>query len=131
MPERLFVYGTLLSSFFCPESIRMRQENILLGPAHVKGTLYRIGGYPGAVYDPYSGRKIQGELYQIVDPGKTFRWLDRYETADLHLNPGCEYHRIRVPVHHHNGILNAWIYQYAKSNQGFPRILTGNYLTSL
>ncbi len=36
-----------------------------MGNAVIKGFLYDLGGYPGAIYDPENGEKIFGELYHI------------------------------------------------------------------
>jgi len=71
MSNRLFVYGSLLSAFSNQESIRLKGENIYLGPAYIKGFLFEIDGYPGAIPDPAAGYKITGELYWISDLEKT------------------------------------------------------------
>lgn len=131
MTDHLFVYGSLLSAFSNRESIRLREENIYLGPAFITGFLFEIDGYPGAIPDPVSGNKITGELYRIREGEKTFRWLDRYEEADLHYNPIPEFQRTTVPVYTRGRIIQAWIYQYLNSTRGFREIPSGNYLDYL
>jgi gamma-glutamylcyclotransferase (GGCT)/AIG2-like uncharacterized protein YtfP len=131
MSNRLFVYGSLLSAFSNQESIRLKGENIYLGPAYIKGFLFEIDGYPGAIPDPVAGYKITGELYRISDLEKTFNWLDRYEEADLQYNPNPEYQRILVSVYYRERIIRGWMYQFLNSTQGFREIPSGNHLDYL
>ena len=129
--DKLFVYGTLVSSFCSPESIRIKKTNRLLGNAYITGLLFEIGGYPGAIYDPGTGNIIMGELYQIRNVQTTFRWLDKYEAASLEFDPDFEYQRIQVPVFYRERILKAWMYQYSKPTNELLKIISGNYLTHL
>lgn len=131
MTDQLFVYGSLLSAFSNQESIRLKEENINLGAAYIKGSLFEIDGYPGAIPDPVSGNKIIGELYRINEAEKTFKWLDQYEEADPYYGPNREYQRIVVPVYYKDRIVRGWMYQYLKSTRGLRKIPSGNYLDYL
>ncbi len=125
--DKLFVYGTLRSSNASQESLRLKKENRYMGRGYLKGFLYDIGGYPGAVYDEKAGTTIAGELFMIKDIERTFQWLDHYEEACPEYDPNLEYQRILVPVKYGERIVKAWMYQYSKPTKGFQQIPSGNY----
>jgi len=126
--DKLFVYGTLMSTFNNSKSIRLKIQNRKIGKAYIIGYMYEINGYPGAIFDPINGSKILGEIYHLHDIKKTFEWLDFYEEASLECNPKYYYQRILVPVFYQDKIINAWMYQYVKPTKGLRRIHSGDYL---
>ena len=63
--NNLFVYGTLKSKL----------QSQRLGSGKIKGKLFDLGFYPGAVEDKES--YIHGEIY-LIDT-KTLKLLDKYE----------------------------------------------------
>ncbi len=49
------------------EPARFIRENCsLIGEGSFPGTLYDIGNYPGAVFDPKSDLTVYGEVFEIV-----------------------------------------------------------------
>ena len=55
----------------------------LVGPAVIRGKLYDIGRYPGAVPgSDKESRQIKGEVLKITHPKKVLRILDQYEGFD-------------------------------------------------
>lgn len=80
--EYLFVYGTLLSSFRHPLSIKLQMQGRFLGKGFVFGKLYDMGNYPAAIPDKHS--LIKGEIYEI--PAILFFELDDYEDYNYY-NP--------------------------------------------
>ncbi len=78
----LFVYGTLMRDasgvFGQTERDRLRAESTSAGSATMSGKLYDLGQYPGLVIGP-GGGAVQGEIITLVDPARTFTWLDLYE----------------------------------------------------
>ena len=82
---RVFVYGTLRMGG--SNHARMRGARFV-GPAEVRGRLYRVGAYPGLILDETAGG-VSGEVYEVDD--NLLAELDAFE--------GDEYERVGiVPV---------------------------------
>jgi gamma-glutamylcyclotransferase (GGCT)/AIG2-like uncharacterized protein YtfP len=125
--DRLFVYGTLMSEFINPASIRLRAETRFLGIATVEGHLFDLKGYPGAIHDPDIDKMVHGELYELRDGTGSFLWLDEYEDGGTGHNPDYLYKRIQVPVIIGKRRIFTWMYQYNRSTRDLPKILSGKY----
>lgn len=117
--EQIFVYGTLRRG----GSNAHRLANArFVSPANVRGWLYEISWYPGAVLDP-SGGIIHGELWEI--PPEILPDLDAFE--------GDEYRRIRADVTLPSAsppTASAWIWEWTKPTDPLPRILSGDWLAA-
>jgi gamma-glutamylcyclotransferase (GGCT)/AIG2-like uncharacterized protein YtfP len=115
----LFVYGMLRSEIQNPHGERLRAEAELIGPATVRGAIFRVSHYSG--YRPTPEGSVQGELYRLADPATLLKGLDAYE--------GAEYVRIQVPVQ--AGAVEtdalAWIYQYRYQPAADTRIESGDF----
>ena len=96
----MFVYGTLRSESDNPHARKLRKEADLIGPATVRGSIYRIASYPGYVREPDG--VVNGELWRLRTPEQTLAALDDYE--------GSEYSRVSVTLE--TPIGRAWIYLY-------------------
>lgn len=112
--NRLFVYGTLRSGLQHPAHTFIRQYFTLLCTAMVKGKLYDLGEYPGAVPCP-DEVFITGELYELsneIQFSEAFAVLDNYE--GLLVGPGETplFVREQVTVFLSDDIDTAWIYWY-------------------
>ena len=79
MNPLLFVYGSLLTALDHPMGRRPRAEAALLGPATVRGRLYRVSWYPGFVPGGRDDDVVHGEVYRMADPTASLAWLDEYE----------------------------------------------------
>src|SRR4051794_34494637 len=73
----LFVYGTLRSEFENPHALRLRAGAQLIGPATVRGAIFKVADYPG--YRPTPEAEVRGELYRIANPAALLKTLDAYE----------------------------------------------------
>lgn len=77
----LFVYGTLRKDY----GLRLMQEVgnqcVFAGHGKVKGALYDLGAYPGAV-EGMLKKEIRGDVYQVTDAGVVLPVLDGYEGED-------------------------------------------------
>jgi gamma-glutamylcyclotransferase (GGCT)/AIG2-like uncharacterized protein YtfP len=111
----LFVYGTLRSEFENPHAQRLRAESEFIGPATVRGAIFRVNHYPG--YRPVPQGAVRGELYRVNDPVILLKTLDSYE--------GAEYVRIQLPVVETKAL--AWIYQYRYQPEADRRIESGDF----
>lgn len=127
-PEHLFVYGTLRSDFHHPaHDTYISPYFELLGPARVKGKLYDLGEYPGAIATD-DDSFITGELYRLKK-GADFAWamaqLDEYE--GLNETPPL-YLRDLVQVHIVNQTMTTWIYWYNQPLKDETYIVSGDVL---
>ncbi len=122
----LFVYGTLRPAL-APVELRTRLEGVdVLGPARVRGRLYDLGSYPGAVPDPQAPHWIRGEL--LVLPGAAWPWLDRYEGFDARRAGRSLFVRERcVAVDGERRSVACWIYRYNRDPGGLPLVAHGDW----
>ncbi|NBB18204.1 hypothetical protein GVN20_02450 [Runella sp. CRIBMP] len=121
----IFVYGTLMQGFTNPFAKKIRQNGIWRGKASFAGALYDLGDYPGAIYQPQSPHRVQGEVWELEEFQKTIAALDRYEGIQAR-NP--EYVRQSIPVTLENcadGV--CWTYLFCQSVESFIFIPHGDY----
>ena len=110
MLDLLFVYGTLRSGHENPYARPLRSEAELVGPATVRGSIYRVRHHPAYKSEPDG--EVRGEVYRLQNADMTLRVLDEYE--------GEDFERIVV-----NGW---WIYRYRGDLPENARILSGDFL---
>jgi gamma-glutamylcyclotransferase (GGCT)/AIG2-like uncharacterized protein YtfP len=108
----LFVYGTLRSQFTNDYAVLLRAQAELVGPASVRGAIYRVGHYPA--WKPAPAGEVWGELYLLREPERTLQELDAYE--------GSEFERVLV-----NCPEPAWIYRYNLPTLESSRIQSGDF----
>jgi gamma-glutamylcyclotransferase (GGCT)/AIG2-like uncharacterized protein YtfP len=126
---RLFVYGTLMScasgSFGKAERERLAREARKLGEGTIQGRLYRLRYYPGLVASEDPDELVHGEVYALMQPERSFTWLDAYEG----LMPGGrgDFERIERPVKLATGWVTAWVYQYCRPVGQLPMIPGGRW----
>ncbi|PWT71390.1 MAG: gamma-glutamylcyclotransferase [Bacteroidetes bacterium] len=132
---KLFVYGTLRGQYGHKLSKLIRENFQLIGVGHIKGDLFDIGKYPGAVLSRSTSNNIVGEIYQAkkeTDIDSTLKILDKYEgyyQGDL---PASEYIRKRKFVKLKNGKrVLSWVYLYNKPVANKHLIEGGDYLRHL
>lgn len=110
MLDLLFVYGTLRNGFENPYARLLHVEADLVGPATVRGSIFRVKHYPAYKSEPDG--EVRGELYRLRNPEMTLRVLDEYEGEDFE----------RVAV---NGY---WLYRYLREPAADARIASGDFL---
>ena len=76
---RLFVYGTLKTGFDNRWAKALGESATLLGPARLRGRLYRVAHYPGLKRSARGNSWVVGELFRLHNPRKLLQALDRYE----------------------------------------------------
>ena len=128
MNPHLFVYGSLMSAARHPMGERLRAESRLLGAATIRGRLYRVSWYPGAIESADAEQRVHGEVYALGDPGRTLAWLDTYEGI-VPGNPDAgEYERLERPARLATAEeLTAWVYLYRKDVAGFALVPDGRW----
>jgi len=120
MPDALFVYGSLRSPCDNPHAHFLRTHARLRGPATVRGSIFRIGTYPGYRAEPDG--IVHGELWHLPDPAPVLTALDHYE--------GPEYSRVEtlVEIDPETPLISAWIYLYIGAAPTNQRIQSGDFL---
>jgi gamma-glutamylcyclotransferase (GGCT)/AIG2-like uncharacterized protein YtfP len=78
MTDCLFVYGTLLPGRAPAEIADVVDALVPLGAATVRGRLYDLGEYPGAILDD-SAAGIAGQLFALPSDPNALARLDAYE----------------------------------------------------
>ena len=131
--HHLFVYGSLRSGFRSPAYEYISRFFNFIGEARVRGKLFDMGSYPGAV--PASDDAfIIGELYTIRDDSD-FSWaigqLDDYEGVNVESDEMQLYRRELTDVFINNEVTPAWIYWYSGNVSGRPEIVSGDLMEYL
>ena len=113
MNDFLFSYGTLLPDYAPGEIFATIAQLSTFASGWVRGVLYDLGDYPGAVLDPESSSKVFGTILQLLANTAVWDELDAYEGFDA-ANPGASlFVRKRCPVVLADGsTLECWIYEY-------------------
>ncbi|HKT25566.1 MAG TPA: gamma-glutamylcyclotransferase family protein [Terriglobales bacterium] len=79
VPKHLFVYGTLRRAHTPPEAATLMHDLEFISGASTPGTMFDLGEYPGAVFDPESGSEVKGEVYRLPLNSDVLKKLDEYE----------------------------------------------------
>ena len=131
MSENLFLYGTLLPSEAPKEIASIVRRFRRLGPAHVRGRLYDLGEFPGAVLDSSSRTIIHGELVALPSDGEILEALDRYEEFDPSNPKKSLFLRKKTKVYMANGSSReGWIYVYNRHPAKAKLVGGGDYIGS-
>jgi gamma-glutamylcyclotransferase (GGCT)/AIG2-like uncharacterized protein YtfP len=113
---KLFVYGTLRNAFGHQLHNMLSDQFEFIGEGSIRGILYDIGQYPGAVISMSAKTKIAGEIYQAKDKDTidaALKILDAFEGYDGTDLTGSEFIRIKKFVKLNNGKrVLSWIYIY-------------------
>jgi gamma-glutamylcyclotransferase (GGCT)/AIG2-like uncharacterized protein YtfP len=111
--EYLFLYGTLLAERTPDEVVGAFQSLRRIGPAHVRGMLYDLGEYPGAILAPSSKTLIQGEIFELPPTPTILRALDDYEEFNPANNEDSLFIRTKAKATLLDGQrVDCWIYVY-------------------
>jgi gamma-glutamylcyclotransferase (GGCT)/AIG2-like uncharacterized protein YtfP len=115
MPEYIFVYGSIKSTFEPDTMFQSISEMVkIYGSGKFKADLYLIEeGYPAMILNPDSDIWVQGEILEILDHVKLLPILDRYEGYIPGNTFESEYVREKIDVMlPDNTTLSCWSYIY-------------------
>lgn len=123
----LFVYGTLQikGNHFADF---LNKNARFVSPGQLKGKLFDLGNYPGAVYVSDSDSYVKGAVFELENPDLVLKELDFYEGIG---SSGCEYVRKTVSIATENEILECWVYLYILDTRHKFKINDGDYLRYL
>ena len=122
---RLFVYGSLRRG----EALHAHLAGLAcLGPAWMRGRLYDLGEYPGAVPSRRAGERVQGEVYELAPADERLAELDRLEGCDPERpERGLFVRRARIVELAAGGRLRAWVYLLPRLPAQAVRIPGGDH----
>lgn len=124
----LFVYGTLSPGHAPPEIADTVSRLRPVGSASVRGRLYDLGEYPGAVLSKNSRSLIHGEVFELPGDAQTLSSLDNYEGFEPNKPASSLFIRRAWPVLMDDGTrLRCWIYVYNGAVKDAPPLRSGRY----
>jgi gamma-glutamylcyclotransferase (GGCT)/AIG2-like uncharacterized protein YtfP len=113
MSQYLFAYGTLQPGRAPARMASVAAKLRPVGKGSVRGVLYDLGRYPGAVPDASAATKIAGIVMELPDETNFLERLDAYEGCDPKAPEQSEYVRGWVVVEMEaGGTMECWIYRY-------------------
>jgi gamma-glutamylcyclotransferase (GGCT)/AIG2-like uncharacterized protein YtfP len=126
--HHLFVYGTLSPRHAPPEIAATVRRLRPVGSASVRGRLYDLGEYPGAVLSRTSRSLIRGEVFELPADAQTLSSLDNYEGFEPRKPGSSLFVRRTSPVIMDDGTrLRAWIYVYNGDMREAQPVRSGRY----
>jgi gamma-glutamylcyclotransferase (GGCT)/AIG2-like uncharacterized protein YtfP len=130
MSQYLFAYGTLQSGCAPPKIAHLAAKLRPAGAAYVRGVLYHLGRYPGAIANPASNCRIAGTVLELPGTPETLRQLDAYEGFDpLHPETSEFVRELQTAEFVGGGSLTCWFYRYNGRIDPTRIIDNGNWLT--
>lgn len=127
MNDLLFIYGTLLDEDN-EYAVYLKKNSKPYLYGKVKGKLFDLGEYPGAILSDEGNQYIYGNILKINDPEKVFPLIDNYEGFGQHQPQPNEFIRITTLIETETGLADCWIYLYNLSVEGLTRIEDGWYI---
>jgi gamma-glutamylcyclotransferase (GGCT)/AIG2-like uncharacterized protein YtfP len=127
MLDLLFVYGTLCRGLSRNKFLRAAGARYE-GRGSVRGRLYDLGDFPGAL--PAQGDSVQvgGEVYRLPNPESALKVLDGVEAFGPASPQTSLFRRELVEVRLENRVtVQVWIYWLNRWYGPRRRIVTGNY----
>lgn len=113
MSEYLFAYGTLQPGREPRKIAALAVKLRPVGEGFVRGVLYDLGRYPGAVPDAGVYSRIFGTVMELPGDESLLRHLDEYEGFDPEAPGPSEFVRERQMVELNDGRrLECWFYRY-------------------
>ena len=128
MSQSLFAYGTLQPGCAPPQMAGVVARMRAAGEGFVRGRLYDLGGYPGAVPDESAEGKILGTVMELPDDAEILRRLDAYEECDALAPDASEYVReLREVELASGGRRTCWFYRYNGKTDAKRVIASGDW----
>lgn len=130
MSEYLFVYGTLLPGAAPAEIASAAAQLVPVGTGWVRGSLYDLGEFPGAILEPSSGRRIVGNVFLLPGNPAVLEALDAYEEFDPAAPEQSQFLRVRATAELSTGsTLECWIYVFNQDVRSAVLIECGDWMS--
>jgi gamma-glutamylcyclotransferase (GGCT)/AIG2-like uncharacterized protein YtfP len=128
MSDYLFAYGTLQPGLAPAKVAPLAAKLRPVGEGFVRGELYDLGSYPGALANPNLACKITGTVMQLPQDENILRQLDNYEGFDPRARETSEFVRERQVVELADGrSLECWFYRYNREPDETRVIASGTW----
>ena len=124
MSEYLFTYGTLRPGRAPGEINAVMAKLRVVGAGRLRGLLYDLGAYPGAVLDP-AAAEFEGTVFELPDGAEILPQLDAYEEFDPGAPESLFVRELHAVTLDSGGTLMCWIYVYNRDPAGAPIIAGG------
>jgi len=126
--HHLFVYGTLSPRHAPPEIASTVRRLRPVGTATVRGRLYDLGEYPGAILNEKSRSVIRGEVFELPADRSALTSLDNYEGFEPAKPASSLFLRRVCPVTMDDGKrLRCWVYIYNGDMKDAQPLRSGRY----
>jgi gamma-glutamylcyclotransferase (GGCT)/AIG2-like uncharacterized protein YtfP len=126
--HHLFVYGTLSPQHAPPEIAATVRRLRPVGAASVRGRLYDLGEYPGAILSKSSRSVIRGEVFELPSDSQTLSSLDNYEGFEPGKPGSSLFVRRTWSVVMDDGTrLRCWVYVYNGDTRRALPVRNGRY----
>jgi gamma-glutamylcyclotransferase (GGCT)/AIG2-like uncharacterized protein YtfP len=113
MADYLFADGTLQPGLAPAKIAPLAAKLRPVGEGFVRGALYDLGRYAGAVPDPGATGRIAGTVMELPEDESFLHRLDEYEGFDPQAPETSEFVRARQTVElSAGGTLDCWVYWY-------------------
>lgn len=127
--EFIFVYGTLRKQMASDMHHVLARHCDYFSDGVMRGRLYEVCGYPGAIESGDANDKVYGELYKMLDGKQVLARLDDYEECSDRFPVPHEYSRKLLSIELSVGdSVEAWVYLYNHDVSKLQQILSGDYL---
>ncbi|WP_183572031.1 gamma-glutamylcyclotransferase family protein [Mucilaginibacter sp. X5P1] len=123
----LFVYGTLLDAGN-KFAAYLTNNCSFYTKGKLKGRLYDIGEYPGAVADSNSPDYVYGSIVSINNPITVLKQLDDYEGFGADQQQPNLFIREIKAIETEGGFIDCWVYLYNLPVKRLVLIESGDYL---
>ena len=128
MSDFLFAYRTLRPGLAPQEIAHIVRQLREVGNGVVRGILYDLGDYPGAILDPLSEFEILGTVFALPQDEEVLRRIDAYEAFHPESPEMSLFLRMICPVKVDTGMtLPCWIYVYNGSTDGARLVKEGQF----
>lgn len=126
MNNLLFVYGTLLDNDN-EFAVYLRDNGKLYAEGRIRGKLYDIGEYPGAVLSDEDNSYVYGVILKLDNATEVLHVVDEYEGFGAGQTWPNEFVRVLTIAETEKGAAQCWIYLYNFSTTNLPQITSGKY----
>jgi len=123
--EFLFAYGTLQPGKAPGEIAAVVDQFVLVGEGWVRGVLYDLGEYPGAVADALGDGRVYGRVFRV--PDGALGALDLYEGYSEGFEDSLFVRRRVLVSMMDGGSVGSWVYWYNLPTDGRDIVAGGQW----